>query len=244
MTPLAKLLVAAVAVATIAVATNSASASPVTPANPGGDGMATNKQKLYAQLRALPMLTEDQRLAMMLIAKGESNFSPSAWNRTASEVSASATAYQRLLEQGRLDPACAWTRDRLAVGSVGRFQRLGPYFTNDLRDLKPCAAPTIEGLDGVHDLVSALVTAHAVTNNYPDRWNRRVSGLRGAWGTLSWIEGDAPDATLAKWVGHARDENLAGPNTTVSQAQAFLQRELTPFPRVTPAMMAAIRSVA
>ena len=242
MNPIAAALLAFATLATVvAVSSKASAAAPQTP-SPGDNGMATNKQKLYAQLRALPMLTEDQRLAMMLIAKGESNYSPSAWNRTASEVAASATAYQRLLEQGRLDPACAWTRDRLAVGSVGRFQRLGPYFANDLRDLKPCAAPTVEGLDGVHDLVSALVTAHAVTNNYPDRWNRRVSGLRGAWGTLSWIEGDAPDATLAKWVGHARDENLAGPNTTVSQAQAFLQRELTPFPRVTPAMMAAIRA--
>ena len=204
--------------------------------------MATNKQRLYAQLRALPMLTEDQRLAMMLIAKGESNYSPRAWNRKASEVEASERAYQNLLDQGRLDPACAWTREQLAVGSVGRFQRLGPYFANDLRELKPCASPTMHGLDGVHDLVSALVTAHAISNNYPTRWNRRISGLRGAWGTLSWLEGDAPDATMAKWVGHAKEEDLAGLNTTVSQAQAFLQRELTPFPRVTPAMMALIRS--
>lgn len=242
MNPIAAALFAFATFAAVVAASSKASAAAPQAPDPGDDGVATNKQKLYAQLRALPMLTEDQRLAMVLIAKGESNYSPKAWNKSASERAASATAYRRLLDQGRLDPACAWTEDRLAIGSVGRFQRLGPYFTNDLRELRPCASPTVEGFDGFHDLVAALVSAHAITNNYADRWNRRISGLRGAWGTLSWIEGDAPDATIAKWVGHAKDENLAGPNTTVSQAQAFLQRPLTPFPRVTPAMMALIRA--
>lgn len=216
---------------------SAASVPPVQPPNPG-DPM-THKQRLYAQLRALPMLTEDQRLALMLVAHGESGYKPTAFNRSASEAAAAGRAYDRLAEQGRLNAACAYTRAELAVGSAGRFQRLVPYFVNDLRDVVPCLR-VAQMTDGLHDLVSAIATAAALTRNR--NWNGRVSGLRGGWGTLAWLDG-APADKLEKWTRHAREGGFAGTNDP-ADAAAFLRRTLTPFPSDLGAVLEALEVAA
>lgn len=227
MNTLGKLLLGALgigAIAAVAGTSTDAGASP-SGGSSGGDGnMASNALVLWSQLRAVRSLTENQRLFLMLVAKGESNYSPTAWNKTPSESAAAGRAYDRLLEQDRLSAACSYTREELAIGSVGRFQRLAPYFVNDLRNVKPCADPQLDGRDGFWDIVSAIATAAALSRN--GSWNGRVSGLRGGWGTLAWLGGPPADK-VAKWRGHARAAKLMGEGR---DGGLFLDVVLTPFP--------------
>ena len=194
------------------------------------------KQKLYAQLRSLPELTEDQRLTLMFIAHGESGYSQNAHNDSASESAAAGTAYDRLASQGRLNAACGYTRQELAIGSIGRFQRLAPYFVHDLRDVAPCIKPAA-ARDGVHDIASAIATAAALSR-YPN-WNGEVLGIRGGWGTPGWVDGDAPAATQAKWLRHIAEGGFAGAG---GSAEAFLHRKITRFPQLTRAIVERLKN--
>lgn len=233
---LALALAAAGVWALASVASSSASASPGTVIPPDPGGTMSAKARLYAQLESLPELSENQRLALMFIAHGESHYSVEAFNGSASEAQAAGKAFDRLQEQGRLNAACGYTRAELALGSGGRFQRLIPYFVNDLRDLAPCVRPAAVR-DGVSDLASAIVTAAAITRN--PHWNGTILGLRGGWGTLAWVDGDAPPATQAKWRRHIDEGGFAGAGHT---AQSFLDRKLARFPAMTPAMFARLRA--
>ena len=184
-------IVAAVAAATVlvivAASGTSSAATPPKPTPPVPGGKLTRKQFLYAQLESLSQLTEDQRLFLMLVAYGETGgtWKTTAHNDTASEVAASAKAYDRIADEVA---ACGRPKSAYVIGSGGRFQRLVPYFVHDLRTLVPCIDPQAV-FDGVHDIVSAVANAHALTTRYPS-WNGKVSGLRGGWGTLNWL--DAP----------------------------------------------------
>ena len=193
-----------------------------TPTGPTGDAV-TNKQKLYAQLRSLPMLTEDQRLFLMLVAHGESNYNPKAFNDSEAEAAASARAFERLQEQGRIDPDCGYTRENLGTGSGGRFGRLVAYYVNDLREVVPCIKPESIG-DGLHDIVSAVATARAL-QGYAT-WNGTIGGLRGGWGTPAWLDG-APADKIAKWARHADEGGFSG--EIGRGGMEFLARPLTRF---------------
>jgi hypothetical protein len=225
-------IAAILAVAGVALLAFGGGAHAVTPTNGGN---VTNKKRLYDQLRALPMLDEDQRLFLMLVAHGESGYSPTAHNDSASESAASGKAFDRLVEQGRINPACGYTRAQVSIGSVGRFQRLAPYFINDLRDVAPCIDP-MAGLDGIHDIVSAIQNAAALSRN--PNWNGRASGLRGGWGTLSWIDGPPADK-LEKWKRHADEAHLMGPGV---YGGAFLDKKINQFPKDPAGVLAALRA--
>ena len=114
---------AAFGVASIAAGDDSPPPSPGGGGIGGGSMQGTDKQKLYAQLEALPMLDEDQRLFLMLVAHGESRYHPRAHNDSESERDASAKAYDRIAARFS---GCGRTREQYAIGSVGRFQRLAP----------------------------------------------------------------------------------------------------------------------
>lgn len=230
----AKVLGVLAAVWTIAKVTssNAASAQPSggdTPTPTPGDGSMTRKQRLYAQLESLKAhgLTEDHVLFLMLVAYGETGgtWKPTAHNDTPSEVAASNTAYDRVAAELS---ACGITRERAAIGSIGRFQQLGPYFVHSLRTVVPCIDPQA-AFDGVHDIIGAIANAHALSTRYAS-WNRRVSGLRGGWGTLSWLDGPPADK-VEKWRKHA---------VAVGLGADFVDRPLTPFPAASKAMLATL----
>lgn len=182
-----------------------------------GEAM-TNKQRLYAQLRSLPMLTEDQRLFLMLVAHGESGYNPKAFNDSAGEASAAGRAFERLRD--KLAP-CGRPKAAYATGSGGRFGRLVPYFVNDLWSVVPCIEPDAIG-DGVHDIVSAVNTAHALQGY--DSWQGTVASLRAGWATPGWMDAPPPDK-VAKWTKHA-DAMLNGGR----DAGEFMRTKLTRFP--------------
>lgn len=216
-------LLAALGLGTAAlVVSSSSSASTPTPTpEPTDGGNMSRAARLWAQLRAISSLDENQRLFLMLVAKGESNYSPTAHNKSAGEVAASAKAYDRLA--GEL-AATGRPRAAYVIGSGGRFQRLVPYFAHDLRSIAPSIDPQAV-FDGMHDIVSAVANAHALSTRYP-KWNGKASGLRGGWGTLAWLD-NPPADKVEKWRGHAREAKLMGAS---ADGGLFLDVKLNPFP--------------
>lgn len=222
-----RVVLAAFGLGVVAVAASSGSNSGGTTPTPTPGGM-TRKQRLYAQLESLPMLDEDQRLFLMLVAYGESGFSPTAHNKSGGEVDASARAYDRIREHFA---SCPFTRAQYAIGSGGRFGRLVPYYCNDLRDVVPCIDPqTI--FDGVHDIASAIATAHAL-QGYAS-WQGTVVSLRAGWATPGWM--DAPPASkVEKWTRHANEVHLPA---------GFVNKTLARFPSDLASVLHALQASA
>ena len=215
--------------ATVAVASSAGTDSGgTTPTPTPGGGTMTRKQRLYAQLESLPMLDEDQRLFLMLVAYGESGFSPTAHNKSGGEVSASERAFDRIRERFA---SCPFTREQYAIGSGGRFGRLVPYFCNDLRDVVPCIDPQAI-FDGVHDIASAIATAHAL-QGYAS-WQGTVVSLRAGWATPGWMDAP-PAAKVEKWTRHANEVGLPA---------GFVNKTLARFPSDTAAVLHALQSAA
>lgn len=214
--------------ATVAVASSSGTDSGGTTPTPTPGGTMTRKQRLYAQLESLPMLDEDQRLFLMLVAYGESGFSPTAHNKSGGEVSASERAFDRIRERFA---SCPFTREQYAIGSGGRFGRLVPYFCNDLRDVVPCIDPQAI-FDGVHDIASAIATAHAL-QGYAS-WQGTVVSLRAGWATPGWMDAP-PAAKVEKWTRHANEVGLPA---------GFVNKTLARFPSDTAAVLHALQSAA
>lgn len=215
--------------ATVAVASSSGTSDGgTTPPPPLGGGSMTRKQRLYAQLESLPMLDEDQRLFLMLVAYGESGFSPTAHNKSGGEVSASERAFDRIADRFA---ACGRPKSAYTIGSGGRFGRLVPYYCNDLRDVVPCIDPqTI--FDGVHDIASAIATAHAL-QGYAS-WQGTVVSLRAGWATPGWM--DAPPASkVEKWTRHANEVHLPA---------GFINKTLARFPSDLAAVLHALQASA
>lgn len=199
----------------------------------------SHKQKLYAQLESLPMLTEDQRLFLMLVAHGESNYNPSAFNDSPKEAAASGRAFDRLKSSGRIDPTCGYTRANLGTGSGGRFGRLVAYYANDLQGVAPCIKPESIG-DGLHDIVSAVATAHALQRY--DAWDGTIGDLRAGWATPGYLGGKAPATAVARWVKHANEGGFSG--VVGSGGELFLARKLTPFTGDLRAVLARLQVAA
>lgn len=181
----------------------------------------TKKQRLYAQLRSLPELTEDQRLFLMLVAHGESGYSPTAFNDSAGEADAARRAYERIKDRFA---SCPWPASVYTTGSGGRFGRLVPYYANDLRGVVPCIDPRSIS-DGVTDIVSAIANAHALQGY--SSWQGNVASLRAGWATPGWMKSPPPEK-VEKWRRHAREAGLMGPPP--ADGGLFVDRTLTRFP--------------
>lgn len=138
-----------------------------------------NRIKLWAQLHAIPdrLMTEDQRRFLVYVAYGESRWDPLAHNDDATEVAASATAYDRVA--ARL-AGCGRSRSAYVRGSGGRFGRLLPYFATDLSELLPCIDPA-SIWNGIDDIVSAVHLAR-VHQDEPS-WDGTVGSVRAGWRT-------------------------------------------------------------
>lgn len=210
----------------VGVLASSSGESSTTPTpTPTPSGTMTRKQRLYAQLESLPMLDEDQRLFLMLVAYGESGFSPTAHNKSGGEVSASERAFDRIADRFA---ACGRPKSAYTIGSGGRFGRLVPYFCNDLRSVVPCIDPQ-SIFDGVHDIASAIATAHAL-QGYAS-WQGTVVSLRAGWATPGWM--DAPPASkVEKWTRHANEVGLPA---------GFVNRSLARFPDDLAAVLHALQ---
>lgn len=193
-----------------------------TPTTPG----ASDKSKLYTQLRRVASLTEDQRLFLMLVAFGESRYIPTSKNTSPEAIALANAAYDSLAAQQRINASCSYTREELTRdGAAGRFGRLVPYYIDDLRDVVPCIRPD-SITDGLHDIVAAVAQARRL-QQYAS-WNGTIGDLRAGWGRPSWMGGNAPADRVARWAEHADSQGFSG--IVGSGGMAFLARPLTSFP--------------
>lgn len=182
----------------------------------------TPKQQLWAMLEALPMLSDDQRLYIVLVAHGETaaTYLPTAHNDTPDEVAASERAWdsnpqlaQRLEKTGH--PRAAWT-----IGSGGYGGRLVPYYGDDMLDAGlPCAPAGV--FEPRTSLISSIVTAHKLQRLPAWRRSaRRVANLRAGYYGLAYIVAP-PIERVKKYSRHAAAALLP---------TGFVDRPLDEFP--------------
>jgi hypothetical protein len=184
--------------------------SPSSPGSGGGGGddvgPGTNKQKLWAQLRSTPELTETQRYFMMLTAAGESNFNPKAHNDSESEVQASRNAFKGALATKLR--ACGFPDGAWTIGSGGRFGRLVPYFGDDWDDLyNECIDPK-KLFVSPYDLISALKNARALQEHDAFRAKPTVGTLRLGWYGPGAMKAPQDPERLEKYRRKAIEESL------------------------------------
>ena len=143
-------------------------------------GASQNKIRLWDKLRSIPELTDTQRYLLMLIAAGESDYSPTAHNKTASEVEAS----QRALNNNEaLRVQLQNCGGNWAIGSIGAFQRLAPYFGADMIGIfGNCihVQPQL-GFDLDYAIVSAIRTARRLQNYTSYERAPNVGTIRLGW---------------------------------------------------------------
>lgn len=208
------IVVAGLALAAVAMLMGGGSST--RPESPGGGSVSgkalANKKHLYAQLLALPMLTEDQRLFLIYLAQGESRYNPLAFNDDPGERDAALEAFDNNASKFA---SCGYTREQLGRGSGGRFGRLLPYFVLDLKSVVPCIDPAAIN-DGIHDIVSAIHLARVFQDR--DDWDGTVGSLRAGWRTPGDLS--PSEDRLAKMRETAIDAGLGA---------EFISRKLTKF---------------
>lgn len=215
------------------------SSTPDTPPPPKPSTGGSHKQKLWSMLRALPELTEDQRLFIMLVAYGETGgtFRATAHNDLPSEVLASVKAWDNNPTlAAKLVNCGAGGRDSWAIGSGGYGGRLGPYFGNDMLRARLECNPELL-FDPIHSLISALVTAHYIQKG--PHWKasaKTVKNLRAGYYGLAYIK-NPPADRIEKYRKHAQ---------AVGMSPDFVDVKLTDFPSPAAArnMVARLKNVA
>lgn len=187
----------------------------------------TRKQYMYRLLRALPQLTEDQRLLAILIAYGETirTFDPRSHNNTAYEVGASEAAWNNnpklAAKLVKFAPKAKWVR-----GSGGYGGRLFVYFGEDMIDAGMRVDPDLI-FDPVSSLMSLLITQWKLQQTkFWKRSKKKVANLRiGSYG-IGYMDNDpATDPeTRERFEKYDRqaDESRLPDN--------FIDRVLTDFP--------------
>lgn len=226
------------AVTLLAASTASASIDNNTDEN--DDVTNSPKAVLYAKLRALPQLTEDQRLFIMLVAYGETaaTWKPTAWNNTPGEVEASQKAWDNNPKLARrLEQCGAGGRDAWALGSGGYGGRLIPYFGDDMLDIGglPCSPRGV--FDPDLSIVSTILTAWKLQQNAA--WKnsaKTVGNLRVGYYGPGYMD-DPPADRIAKYERHAEAVRLP---------PGFVQRVLPEFPGpdVSKSIYSILRGVA
>lgn len=169
------------------------------------------KVVLWKMLRACVVLTEDQRLTVILIAHGETGatYRSTAHNDTASEVSASVKAWdhnpalaEKLLAQGH-GGRVAWCN-----GSGGYGGRLQPYFGDDMLDMGMAADPALL-FSRVPSLLSTLVTCWKLQQTGAwERSDHTVGALRIGFYGPGMMDEPLPTDRREKYVRHARDSGV------------------------------------
>lgn len=167
------------------------------------------KQVLWAKLRALPQLDEDQRLFLMLVAFGETagTWKPTAHNDTPSEVKASVDAWDAAPKLAAALEATGHPRESWTIGSGGYGGRLGPYFGDDMLDAELDADPRLL-FDGNHSIVSSIITAHKLQRlSHWQRSPQTMGALRaGYFGLAAMVT--PPVERLEKYKRHAEQVGL------------------------------------
>lgn len=204
----------------------------------GGGGSMSNKMRLWKKLELL-QLDDRQRYFLMLVAYGESKFSPAAHNNTASEREASARGAQNNPELVQRAIACGIAADKLRTGSWGMFQRLAPFLSGDAFEIfgpGPMACQNADPTNTTDDfqIASALETAGDLQGYNGWKAAPTVGNLRLGWAApalMGYMTKNA--ARLKKYRRHAAEAKLPA---------GIVDAPLNPFPRNVAQMYAHLRA--
>jgi len=189
------------------------------PKTTGGSG----KARLWNMLESLSELTTTQRMFIMLTAYGESGggFRPTAHNDSASEVAASAAAWDNNPTLAVKLVNCGYGgKQAWAIGSGGYGGRLVPYFGNDMLRAGLTCDPGLL-FEPNHSLLSSLITAYYMQQT--KQWKaseKTVKNLRAGYYGLAHIKWP-PEKRIAKYRRHAE---------AVGFDASFVDEPITTFP--------------
>lgn len=162
----------------------------------GPIGMS-RKVRIWAMLESIDQLTPTQRYFLMLVAKGEGNYSPSAHNGSASERQASleaANANPTIVQRAL---ACGVPFDHLTSGSWTTFQLLAPYVAGTVFEVfgnAGCPYADPHKVVGNLQLQLAIAIEHARDLQSYDGFKAEptVGNLRLGWGIPGSMGKDTP----------------------------------------------------
>lgn len=144
----------------------------------------TRKQRVWSRLETIAELDNTQRYYLTLVMQRESKYNPAAHNGSVGERDAARRAYDDSPSIQQLAQSCGVSRAAMTSGSWGLFQRLAPYWANDMReifgnDACPLVDPTQQTSNINLQIVDAIKVAHTLQQYsswkaYPTAGNLRL----------------------------------------------------------------------
>jgi len=147
--------------------------------------VATRKQRFWSRIETIAELDNTQRYFLTLVAYRESKFNPAAHNGSVTERAAAAQGLANSPSIRGKAQACGVAMKALSTGSWGLFQRLAPFWADDMFDIfgvqgaYPYVDPSREVSNMNLQIVSAIKVAHTLQQYsgwkaYPTAGNLRL----------------------------------------------------------------------
>lgn len=157
--------------------------------------MVTRKQRFWSRLESISELDTTQRYFLTMVAQRESKYNPAAHNGRASERLAASKALENNVGILELALTCGVNAERLRSGSWGLFQRLAPYWADDMRDIFGASSCSLidpsQQVKNINlQIVDAIRVAHRLQQYpgwkaYPTAGNLRLGWL--SFGLMGYI---------------------------------------------------------
>lgn len=97
--------------------------------------MGSRKQRFWSRLETISELDNTQRYFLTLVAQRESKYNPAAHNGSADERDAARRGLENNPSIRQRAIACGVAPEALMTGSWGLFQRLAPFWADDMVDI-------------------------------------------------------------------------------------------------------------
>lgn len=149
--------------------------------------MATRKQRFWSRLETISELDNTQRYFLTLVAQRESNYNPAAHNGGITERARALDGFNKNASLSAKVQGCGLSPVSLASGSWGLFQRLAPYWADDMFDIFgqsgacPYIDPSRETSNMNLQIVSAIKNARALQQRAGWKAYPTVGNLRLGW---------------------------------------------------------------
>lgn len=149
--------------------------------------MATRKQRFWRRLETISELDNTQRYFLTLVAQRESNYNPAAHNGSITERARALEGFNKNASLSAKVQGCGFSPASLASGSWGLFQRLAPYWVDDMFDIfgTGVACTYVDQSREVSNMnlqiVSAIKSARALQQRNGWKAYPTVGNLRLGW---------------------------------------------------------------
>lgn len=182
-------LVIGAAVVTVGYLAISAAGREVEDAKENG-AMQSKKQRFWSRLETISELDDTQRYYLTLVAQRESKYNPAAHNGTPSERDAARRGLDNNPSIGQKAAACGVAREALTTGSWGLFQRLAPFWADDMFDIFgatacPYVDPSRETSNMNLQIVDAIKVARTLQSYSSWKAYPTAGNLRLGWAAPS-----------------------------------------------------------